>query len=328
MFKMLKTIGSVALAIVVTAGAGFGYLYFRSPASSPAADLHIEATPERLARGEYIFTVLSDCDGCHSERDFSRFGGPVKPGRRGVGGPVPLDDLPGKVFARNITPDPETGLGRWTDGEIVRAIRDGVSRDGSALFSLMPYANYRYMADEDVYSLVAYLRSLPPVRNEVPRSQIGFPVSLLMKGDPRPAGLVPAVDRTDRLAYGQYLVTMASCEECHTPLDKGRLVAGKNFGGGHRFGIPGGPVVHSANISSDKATGIGTWDYQRFRDRLAAYRNYEPEPAGPDQFTLMPWLNYGKLSDEDVAAIWEYIRTRPPVENKVNPRPAVESSRQ
>ena len=325
---MMKAIGFVTSAIVLTASAGFSYLYFRTPAAVPPADLHIEATPERVARGEYIFTVLSDCDGCHSERDFSRFGGPVKPSRRGAGGPMPLDDLPGKVFARNITPDPETGIGKWTDGEIVRAIRDGISRDGTALFPMMPYPNYRYMADEDVYSLVAYLRSLPAVKNAVPRSQLDFPVSMLIKGEPQPAGSVPVVDRSNRLAYGQYLVAMAGCEECHTPLDKGKLVAGKNFGGGQRFGVPGGPVVYSSNISSDKATGIGAWDYQRFRDRLAAYRNYTPDPAGPEKFTLMPWLNFGKLADEDVAAIWEYIRTRPAVENKVDAHPpAVVSQR-
>lgn len=323
---MLKAIGLVMLAIALTATAGFSYLYFRSPATAPAADLHIELTPERLARGEYLFT-LSDCDGCHSERDFSRFSGPVKAGRRGAGGPMPLDDLPGKVFARNITPDAETGLGRWSDGEIVRAIREGISRDGSALFPMMPYSGYRYMADEDVYSLVAYLRSLPPVRNEVPRSQIDFPVSMLIKGEPQPAGSVRSVDRGNRMAYGQYLTNLAGCEECHTPAEKGKLIAGRNFSGGRRFGIVGGPVVYSANITADKGTGIGGWDYQRFHARMAAYRNYTPEPAGPEKFTLMPWLNFGKLTDDDLAAIWEYIRTRPAVENRVNPHPAPVISR-
>lgn len=320
----LKVIGFSALALVGTAGAGFSYLYYRGPATAPPLDIVVEPTPERLKRGEYLFTTVADCEGCHSERDFSRFNGPVIAGRRGVGTALPLTEIPGKLWSANITPDKETGLGNWTDGEKIRAIREGVSKDGRALFPVMPYQNFRYMSDEDVYSLVAYMNTLPPVKNAVPKPEIDFPVSMLIKSAPRPAGSVAAVNRGDKLPYGQYLVTMAGCAECHTPFEKGSPVAGMEFAGGHVFEMHGGPKVLSANITSDKATGIGSWDLARFQERLAAYREYDRNGApqvGPERFTLMPWLNFSRLTDDDVEAIWEYIRRRPAISNMVNTHP-------
>jgi hypothetical protein len=120
----------------------------------------IARTPERLARGKYIF-MLADCEGCHSQRDFSLFGGPTVPGRVGAGSVFPKEmGLPGLVAAPNITPDVETGIGAWTDAEKIRAIREGIDRDGRPLFPMMPYERYRNMSDDDVHALVAYLDSL------------------------------------------------------------------------------------------------------------------------------------------------------------------------
>jgi Cytochrome c len=125
----------------------------------------------RIARGKFLFTVVANCDGCHSQLDTSRFGDVVVPGGRGKGGLFPEEGLPGTVYAPNITPDRETGLGRWTDGEKIRAIRDGVSRDGRALFPLMPYQSFRHMGDDDVESLVAYMNTLAPIHNRVPTQE-------------------------------------------------------------------------------------------------------------------------------------------------------------
>ncbi len=86
-----------------------------------------------------------------------------------------LEGLPGQIFAANITPDKETGIGNWTDGEKIRAIREGISKDGHMLFPMMPYPNYRFLSDTDVQSLVAYMNTVPQVRNYVPRSKINFP---------------------------------------------------------------------------------------------------------------------------------------------------------
>src|SRR5215467_15648343 len=168
----LNVLGFLIVTVAVMVASGFSYLYLRKPAMAPSADVRVAITPSRLARGKYLYN-LADCDGCHSQRDFSRFDGPVVLSGRGRGNVFPPDmGLPGVVAPRNITPDQETGIGRWTDGEKIRAIREGISRDGHALFPMMPYENYRLMSDEDIYSLVAYLNSLPAVRNKLPKTEV------------------------------------------------------------------------------------------------------------------------------------------------------------
>ena len=129
------------------------------------ATKRFEATPARLARGRYIVEAEAHCMHCHSDRDWKTHGAPVLPGLLGAGWDVPWADnhMPGPVFAPNLTPDPETGLGAVPDDAVARAIREGVSHDGRALF-MMPWQNYRDLSDEDVASVVAYLRTLPPVK--------------------------------------------------------------------------------------------------------------------------------------------------------------------
>src|SRR5262245_53250810 len=165
-----KLLLTVLILLVVFLGGGFAYLSMRQPHQKPAPNIKVPMTPGRIARGEYLFQHLSDCDGCHSQRDFTKVGGPVVPSGRARGNVLPslILGLPGTVVAPNLTPDPETGLGLWTDGEKIRAIREGVDKDGRALFPMMPYSAYRNLNDEDVESLVAYLNSLPPIRNPLP----------------------------------------------------------------------------------------------------------------------------------------------------------------
>jgi len=188
-----------AVLFVIAAGA-FAWLYFRQPAVAPPSNIKVEMSEARIARGRYLFN-LADCDGCHSERDFTRFGGPVVEGRVGVGQVLPYDGLPGRIVARNITPDRETGLGAWTDGEKIRAIREGISRDGAMLFPMMPYPGYRKMSDEDVQSLVAFLNTLSAVPNPLPKTEVKFPVSMFVKGVPQPAGKVRERNRSNQLEY-------------------------------------------------------------------------------------------------------------------------------
>ena len=177
-----KVVAAVALVIFAAAGVGFGYLYLRKPAVAPPPAIQVEMTPERIERGRWLFGNLAACDGCHSERDFTRFGGPVVDGGLGKGFVFPAElGMPGTVVAPNITPDKETGIGAWTDGEKIRAIREGIGRDGRVLFPMMPYPNYRRMSDEDVYSLVAFLNTLAPARSSLPRTKIDFPVSMLFR---------------------------------------------------------------------------------------------------------------------------------------------------
>ena len=167
----------VLLGIPGLVGLVFLYLFLRQPSSAPPSTIKVAMTPENIERGQYLYHHVLDCDGCHSDRDFSRLGGPVVDGGRGKGGPLALEGLPGEVNVPNITADRETGIGAWTDGEKIRAIREGISKDGHMLFPLMPYAGYRYMTDADVQALVAYLNTLPAVRNAVPeaKSHSSFP---------------------------------------------------------------------------------------------------------------------------------------------------------
>lgn len=319
-----KILGAIGLLVLVVAGSGFGYLYLRKPTVAPPASIQVEMTPERIARGKYLFENLLDCDGCHSERDMSRFGGPVVEGGRGKGSVFPAEmGLPGAVVAANITPDPETGIGAWTDGEKIRAIREGIDRDGNALFPMMPYAGYRHISDEDVQAVVAYLDSLSAVRNPLPKTSLQFPVNLMIKSVPQPAGSVPPPNRADKLKFGEYLVTISGCADCHTPAEHGQPIASKRFAGGREFRMPFAVVV-SANISPDADTGIGKWSEQQFVDKFYQYKEYlenKSPKVGPEGFTLMPWLGLAKLSRDELGAIYTYLISQPPVINAVETHP-------
>ncbi len=321
--RLAGILGISMVAAITLCATGVGYLYLRKPAMAPPSKARVPMTAERIARGKYIFQ-LADCDGCHSERDYSRFSGPVVESGRGKGFVFPKElGLPGTIVARNITSDPETGLGAWTDGEKIRAIREGISRDGTVLFPLMPYESFRKMSDEDAESLVAYLNTLPPIRHRLPRSEVAFPVSLMIKRAPKPAGTVAPPDRGDRLKYGQYLVTVAGCIGCHTPSEKGHPKPGMEGAGGERFQI-GSATVVSANITPDTKTGIGTWSEEYFLNRFYQYRDYAeqgPPRVGLESFTLMPWLSLAKLPPDDVKAIYAYLRTLRPVYQYVETHP-------
>ena len=321
----MKTVLKWVLGMVLVAVAGVGsyvlFLALKTPKTAVPITIKVVLTPERVARGRYLTHVVVDCFACHAERDFSRFGGPIIPGREGVGGPLPLEGFPGILVVPNITPDPETGLGAWSDGEILRAFREGIGRDGRALFPLMPYPYYRHMSDEDAEAMVAYLRSLPPVKKKQAPTKINFPVNLFIKSVPEPVGSVPAPNRVDRVAYGRYLVTIAACKECHTQADRGAPIPGKDFAGGRLFAMAGSPLrVYTANITPDNDTGIGVWTEERFIHKIRSYQPYadgEAPKVGPESFTLMPWLALCHMADDDLKAIYAYLRTVKPVYNSV-----------
>lgn len=329
---MWKRVLLVALcALMLTIGGGVAYLFARKPAMAPPSDVKVSQTPERVERGRYLFNNLYECTGCHSDRDFSKFAGPVKPDGLAKGFVFPDQmGLPGRIVSSNLTSDPETGLGKWTDGEIIRAIREGVDRDGKALFSFMPYTAYRNMSDDDVEAIVAYLRTLPPIHNPLPATQLALPVELLNRGEPRPVtGPVTAPPRSDSVAYGRYLVTTVDCAGCHTMKQNGANVEGMDLAGGFELSLPEG-TVFSANITPDMETGIGAWTEDGFVARFRQYRDFAQTGAPPatrESFTLMPWLAYSELEEEDLRAIYRYLRTVKPIRHKVITHPALQTSR-
>jgi mono/diheme cytochrome c family protein len=318
---VLKVVGRALLGVVVVVIGAGSWLAFRKPAQRPAPAEKIEATPERLARGKYLFHHAADCAGCHSEHTLA-YGLPVKADRVGVGG-FTWDasmGFPGVLAAANITPDPVTGIGNWTDGEILRAIREGVDRDGKALFPIMPYTHLRTMSDDDAKAIVAYLRTLTPIRKQVASKKLPMPLPIVEKFIPQPIEApVPHPDPTDTVAYGKYLATIGGCYECHTPhTDKGPIPE-LAFSGGWEMKGPWGRNV-TANITPHPETWMGQATKEQFLGRFRA--TYDPSAeAAPGRNTIMPWIAISGMTDEDLGAIYDYLKTVKPIANEVDPFP-------
>lgn len=316
-----KIAGYVLGAVVVVVIILVSYLVGAFPKVSPAVEMTIEATPERLARGNYLIHHVAGCIDCHSTRDWSKFAGPIKPGTEGKGGEKfdkELAGLPGTVYSQNITP---TYLKRYTDGQLYRLITTGVTYDGRAIFPLMPYMAYGRMDPEDVKSIIAYVRTLPPQPGEYPKADLDFPMNLIVRTIPKNASPMIKPDPSDTLKYGEYLFTVAGCSDCHTQRVKGDVVPGMELAGGFVFHNPAtGDIIRSANITQDYETGIGLWTEEVFLGKFRTYRDssWQNKTVKPREFnTIMPWLLFSGMEDADLKAIYRYLKTVPPVTNKV-----------
>jgi hypothetical protein len=253
------------------------------------------------------------CLYCHSPHDWSKREDPILPGMTGAGQQLPYIGLPGKVFAPNLTPDKDTGAGNRTDDMLARSIREGIGYDGRALFGIMPYAHYRNMPDEDLASIVVYLRSLPPVRNAVPATEIIFPVKYIMRNDPQPiTAAVPAPDVSDPVKRGRFLVNLIGCEDCHTPVDNHHVpIPGMEFSGGQILQAPWGTVA-SANLTPD-ASGIPYYNQALFIQTIRTGTVQARELS-----KTMPWAVLRNLNDEDLAGIFAYLKTLKPISHRVD----------
>ena len=317
MKKFLKISFTVALCLVAVLAVGItatiGWRPFIGPRSRPLTNRVFERTPERWARGKYIVENLAACVDCHSPHDWTKHDNPIPPGMEGAGGDFSiLKGLPGHVVAPNLTPDMETGSGAWSDDALARAIREGIGHDGRTLFPFMAYERYRYLPDEDVASIIVYLRSLPPVRNPLPKTEIIFPVKYLMRSAPQPiTDPVPAPDVSDPVKRGAFLVTIASCRDCHTPMDKGEPLPNMDLSGGQIFEGPWGKVA-SANLTPDPS-GISYYDETLF---LQAIRTGYVKARVLNQ--IMPWRNFSGMTDDDLKAIFAYLKTVKPIHHVVD----------
>lgn len=273
MKKVLKITGYVVVALVTVVGAGIIYLQYAFPNVDAAPVITIEKTPALVERGEYIANHVAVCIDCHSTRDFSRFSGPPDPSTTGKGGDKFDHSLgfPGTFYTRNITSDKETGIGTWTDGEVYRAITRGVSKNGDPLFPVMPYKSYSQMTTEDAYAVVAYIRTLSPIKHKVQKSDPDFPVNLIMRTMPsdETPSLLEKTALNDDVSKGEYLLTIAACNDCHTPKDK----EGMRLAGGMEFPTPDGGKLRSANITPDNETGIGKWTEEAFVQRFKMHES-------------------------------------------------------
>lgn len=274
----------------------------RAVRARPLTEVRFEATPERVERGRYLATAAIGCVLCHSERDRNRSGEPPVAGREFAG--AIFEQSSGYLLvAPNLTPDAETGAGAWTDDMFARAIREGVGHDGRGIGGPMWWWAFRSLSDEDVASIVVFLRSLPPVRNPLPVRQLAPKLERERAEAATPlAAPVPANDSSDPLERGRYLIEVADCFGCHTaweaPTDPGL------GGGGNRLDWLGGEIF-SANLTPD-ASGLGPVTEDDFVAELRTGR-------GGTLSAVMPWAAYRGMTDEDLRAIYRALRRLPPV---------------
>lgn len=314
---MKKLLWIVPLLIVVALVSFVLYLTLALPNVGPAPDLKVEMTPERIARGEYLANNVMSCADCHSQRDFTKYAAPIT-GTPFAGGGEEFTietGAPGNFYAPNLTP---YHLENWTDGEIYRAITAGVSKDGRPLFPAMPYHLYGQASKEDIYSIIAYLRTLPSYESTTPKSKAKFPFSLIIRTIPKRIDNKEIPDRNNIVAYGEYVTTIAACFDCHTPMEKGQYINEKAFAGNHEFILPNG-IVRTANITPDKETGIGGWTEEMFVNRFKIYSdaNYVPQEVGTGFNTVMPWMLYSGMDEYDLKAIYAYLHSLEPIKNQI-----------
>jgi hypothetical protein len=318
MKKVFKIIIYLLLSVILIIGAVIIYVTMFLPSIKVDNELKVEQTPERIERGKYLANNVMGCMDCHAERDKSLYTMPVITETRGLGGTLWSEDqgFPGMLYSVNIT---SYHLKDWSDGELFRAITAGVSRDGTALFPIMPYLEYGRLPKEDIYDVIAYLRTLEPVRKEQPPRKMEFPLSLIVHLMPV-EGKHDLVPSSDPVKHGEYMVTAAACYDCHTPMEDGRYIKDMAFAGGFEFQMETGGVVRSSNITPDPETGIGSWTREAFVAKFKSFRNdiFTPHKIQPGQFnTEMPWTYYANMKEEELSAIYDYLMSLEPISHKV-----------
>jgi mono/diheme cytochrome c family protein len=267
---------------------------------------------ELIERGKYLVDGPALCANCHTQRgkDLRPIMSKYLAGGQRFTSPMFV------TYSRNITPDKDTGIGTWSDAHIVRAMREGVSKEGKTLGPPMPFEMLNKVADDDARAIVAYLRAATPLHNEIPEPAYKLP----LKPEP-PAQGEPAPAKSDKVAYGDYLVTVAHCLECHTPqVGPARDYANQRGAGGFRFEYEG-QIVFSRNITSDEETGIGKMTEAQVKRAITEGIDREGKPLIP----LMPYLFLKNLTAEDLDAIVVFLRTLPPVKRKNEPNPTLQS---
>lgn len=293
------------------------YVLIALPNVGKAEYIDIEITESKVERGRYLAFNVMMCADCHSVRDFSKFSGPPTPGTEFVGGDVFDQSMgfPGRFISANITP---FGIGDWTDGELFRLITTGVKRDGEPIFPVMPYHNFGQLDRDDIEAVIAYLRTLEPVESSHPQSEADFPFNFILRTIPKEAELSKRPEKSDRVNYGRYMFTAAACAECHTKFEKGKFV-GPIGGGGREFQFPDGSTLRTPNLTPHE-TGLKNMSREEFIKLFKKYEDstYVLPDVKPGEFqTMMPWVMYAGMEEDDLSAIYEYLKTLEPYNNVV-----------
>lgn len=317
MKRTLKILGYLLGAILLLVVAGIAFISFRGVPTYKAdipphiASLQVPRDSTRVERGAKIATLL--CNECHKDENGKLTGRQMK-------------DLPtafGTVYSMNITQDPEHGIGKWTDGELYYFLRTGIHTNGRWSPPFMP--KFPLMADEDLFSIIAWLRSddpaLAPDSREYPPNKFNlfskFLANVAMFPPPLPEKPIAIPDTTNKVAFGKYVAdALCACYACHSAdfAKQDAIFPEKSlgfYGGGNPMLNLEGETVMSANITMDKETGIGNWTQQQFYEATKFGKNPK---GGPLHYPMMP---HTTLTDTEVNAIWAYLQTVPPIKNQV-----------
>jgi mono/diheme cytochrome c family protein len=255
-----------------------------------------------VQRGEYLVTSIMTCGNCHTPKG----PGGAPQNDKLLSGGLRFDEPVFDVTASNITPDKETGIGAWSEADIKKLLLTGMRPNGVAVAPIMPFAFYKNMLPSDIDAVVAYLKSIPPVKNRVPAPI--YKVAVQATPYPDAQNPVKESDLQDPVARGRYLATIGHCMECHTPMDKGHHLYDSALGkGGMEFPGPWGKSV-SANITSSKTSGLGNADPATIKRAIT-------QGIGQDGRKLKPPMDYpayAKMTDQDLEALVAWVRTIPP----------------
>lgn len=274
-------------------------------AQAPAPD------PEAVRRGEYIFNAAG-CLGCHTDEKNQ---GPRLAGGREIKSPF------GSFYGPNITPHPAYGIGRWTEEQFRRALREGIRPDGSHYYPAFPYTSFTSMTDADIADLWAYLRTVPAVAQPNKPHGIGFPFNIRLLMAPwkwlffeagKPVPVDPAASA--EVKRGAYLVrALGHCQECHSERNGlGAIAAGGELAGG---------VGHAPNLTPDPETGLGKWSPADFTDFLKMGMTRDGDFVGGEMAEVVRNTT-SKLTDSDLQAMIAYLRAIPPVHHVTRKAPA------
>jgi len=258
------------------------------------------AQSDLVKRGDYLVNGILTCGNCHTPKGPT---GDIMD--KAFSGGLSWDEPPFKVTAPNITQDNETGIGNYTDAELKQVLRKGIKRNGVPVAMIMPSGFYEIMTDRDLDAVIAYLRTIKPIKNTVPD-----PIYKTAQGHPiPPGGEKPFTEGmlSDKVKKGFYLATIAHCMECHTPMGpRGRDFASKLGTGGFEFPGPWGVSV-SRNITSSKEKGIGGWTDEEIKRAITQGISRDGSKLKPP----MGYHYYSTVSTDDLDAIVAYLRTVP-----------------
>jgi mono/diheme cytochrome c family protein len=316
--KIRKVLGRFGLGVTLLVSGCVALTATRQDRTfeAPLPDIHASADPDVIARGGYLVNGAAHCGDCH--------GAPDQEEKIARGEVVPLSgghafQLPvGTFYVPNITPDPETGIGRYSDEELARALRYGVHPSGHAMVPFMPFND---LADDDLAAILSYLRAQPPVAHAVPAHEPNTAGKAIKAWILEPRGPSETPKKTMKpaptAAYGEYLADhVANCVGCHTKVNmRTGAFEGPKFGGGALHASTKDPnrKFVSPNLTPDPTWGwITTWSEEMFVARMHAGRVHDGSP--------MPWQTFKNMNDDNLRAIYKYLRSLPPMTGGPDPQ--------